>query len=251
MSMIRKHTRLLLVAICCVAGGSRSECHRRRRRGHQRRPSLRRRGRQGGQGGQGGKAGRKGLAGLARRSVSGQFVVHTKQGFQTVTLDRGVVDSVTGQQLKLTEGTPKATYKTVTLTIPATARVRDDRQKSTLSAVKPGQRVLVDPGAQADARHRPHAQGQVAGLTDTAGSARGGAVRPTRRGRPATIAAGGRDRQPASGPSVGVMPNVSKARKRENVWWSGPWKSEEPVVSSPAWAQWSTSSRVWPSVWVT
>jgi hypothetical protein len=137
MSMIRKHTRLLLVAICCVAGGAgasviagagaaTSSSH------HSTSAKA----------GKAGKA-RKGLAGIARRSVSAQLVVHTKQGFQTVTLDRGVVDSVSGQQLKLTEGTPKATYKTVTLTIPSTARVRDDHQKSTLSAVTAGQRVLV------------------------------------------------------------------------------------------------------------
>jgi hypothetical protein len=137
MSMIRKHTRLFLVAICCVAGGAgasviagagaaTSTAHH-----------------AAGGSAKAGKAGHKGVRGLALRSVSGQLVVHTKQGFRTVTLDRGVVDSVSGQQLKLTEGTPKATYKTVTLTIPSTARVRDDRQTSSLSAVKPGQRVLV------------------------------------------------------------------------------------------------------------
>jgi hypothetical protein len=137
MSMIRKHTRLLLVAICCIAGGAgasviagagaaTSSTHHTATKGAK-----------------AAKAGHKGLAALARRSVSAQLVVHTKQGFQTVTLDRGVVDSVSGQQLTLTEGTPKATYKAVTLTIPSTARVRDDRQKSTLSAVTPGQRVLV------------------------------------------------------------------------------------------------------------
>jgi hypothetical protein len=75
--------------------------------------------------------------------VHGDVVMHTKAGFRTVTFDRGVVDSVAGQRLKITEGTPKATYKTVTLAIPANAVVRDDKQKSSLSSVKAGQRVLV------------------------------------------------------------------------------------------------------------
>ena len=64
-------------------------------------------------------------------------------GFPTVTFERGKVDSVNGQQLTITEGTAKASYKTVTLTIPASAPVRDDRQTASLSSVKAGQRVLV------------------------------------------------------------------------------------------------------------
>src|ERR1035441_6403817 len=49
-----------------------------------------------------------------RRTVQGSVVIATRQGF-----------------------------KTVTATIPANARVRDNGQKSTLSAVKDGQRVIV------------------------------------------------------------------------------------------------------------
>lgn len=80
---------------------------------------------------------------LFSRAVHGDLVVHTKAGFVTVTLDRGVVQSVSGQQLTLAEGTKKATYKTLTLSIPASARVRVNRQKATLADVKPGQRVVV------------------------------------------------------------------------------------------------------------
>jgi hypothetical protein len=137
MSHILKHSRLLLVAVCCVAVGagasviagagaatsSKASATSKAHKAH--------------------KAKKGGLRRIARRTVHGEFVVHTKAGFRMVTVDRGVVDSVSGQQLKITEGTLKATYKTVTLTIPATARVRDDRQEASLSAVKPGQRVLV------------------------------------------------------------------------------------------------------------
>ncbi len=81
--------------------------------------------------------------GLMHRAVHGDLVVATKTGFKTVTFDRGLVKAVNGQQLTLQEGTKKATYKTVTLTIPANARVRDDHQQTTLANVKPGQRASV------------------------------------------------------------------------------------------------------------
>ncbi len=80
---------------------------------------------------------------LLTRAVHADLVVHTKTGWGTVTLDRGAVKSVSGQQLTITEGTMKATYKTVTLTIPTTAKVRDDKHKATLADLKAGQRVIV------------------------------------------------------------------------------------------------------------
>ena len=76
-------------------------------------------------------------------AVHGDLVVPTKTGFAKATLDRGFVQSVSGTQLTLREGTKTSTYKTVTLTIPAGARVRDNRQAATLSDLKPGQRALV------------------------------------------------------------------------------------------------------------
>src|ERR1700710_2120769 len=127
MSHILKHSRLLLVAVCCLGVGAGASViagagaatsttsHAKRHRSHE--------------------AKHGGLRRIALRAVHGEVVVHTKAGFRTVTFDRGVVDSVAGQQLKITEGTRTATYKTVTLTIPAGARVRDDRQKSSLASV--------------------------------------------------------------------------------------------------------------------
>jgi hypothetical protein len=83
---------------------------------------------------------------LFAHAVHGDLVVPTKNGFATITFDRGVVQSVSGQQLTLKEGKKKATYKTVTLTIPANARVRDNGSKATLADVKVGQRALVVQG---------------------------------------------------------------------------------------------------------
>jgi len=136
MSSLRKHSRLLVVAVVCVAlgggasaiataGAASNSPAKAAAKGH---AKLGRRG---------------GLRRFATRAVDGSVVIRTKAGFKTVTFERGKVDSVNGQQLTITEGTPKAAYKTVTLTIPANAVVRDDRQKTSLSAVKAGQRVLV------------------------------------------------------------------------------------------------------------
>jgi hypothetical protein len=83
---------------------------------------------------------------LLARTVHADLVVETKAGFATVTVDRGFVQSVSGQQLTINEGTKKATYKTITLTIPTDARVRDDGAKSTLGSLKSGQHVLVVQG---------------------------------------------------------------------------------------------------------
>jgi hypothetical protein len=80
---------------------------------------------------------------LLGRTVHGDFVLATKQGFVTVTVDRGRVQSVNGQQLTLTEGTKTQTYKTVTLTIPSNAKIRDNRKLVSLRDVKQGQRAMV------------------------------------------------------------------------------------------------------------
>jgi hypothetical protein len=81
------------------------------------------------------------------RAVHADAIVPVKGGqFVQVTLDRGTVQSVSGQQLTIAEGTKKASYKTVTLTIPGGAIVRDNKQTAQLSDLKAGQRVLVVQG---------------------------------------------------------------------------------------------------------
>ncbi len=83
---------------------------------------------------------------LMQRAVQGSVVVATKGGFATVTFNRGFVQAVNGQQLTIREGTKKATYKVLTLTIPAGAAVRDNGQTASLSQLTPGQRVGVVQG---------------------------------------------------------------------------------------------------------
>ena len=80
---------------------------------------------------------------VARHSVSGNVTVDSKQGFKTISFERGTVDSVSGDQMTITEGAPKATQRQETITVPSTAHVRDNGKKASMSSVSAGQRVLV------------------------------------------------------------------------------------------------------------
>lgn len=139
MSFLRKHFRVLLIAASCaglgagasaIASAGASTTHAKSARADR--------------AGTMGKRGRaRGALRLAARSVRGDLVVPTRSGFANVSFDRGFVRSVSGQQLTLAEGTRKATYKTISVTIPSSAVVRDNGQKASLGAVKPGQRAIV------------------------------------------------------------------------------------------------------------
>lgn len=136
MSFIRRHLQLTAVGVCCLAigagagvvgtaGAASSQPARatsRHQHGAFRALAVHR---------------------LARRAVHGDLIVATKQGFVTISVDRGRVDSVNAQQLTIAEGTRKAIYKTVTLTIPSGARVRDNGKRSALASLTRGQRVTV------------------------------------------------------------------------------------------------------------
>ncbi len=144
MTYLRKHLKLITVAAACVAIGAagsaiatagaastgtttatRAAAGRIRRTPRPRAPAA--------------PASARSSAAPSRRTWSWP----PRRGFATVTIDRGFVQSVSGQQLTIREGTKKATYKTVTLTIPSNAKVRENRQASTLSALTAGQRVAV------------------------------------------------------------------------------------------------------------
>src|SRR3954452_15734676 len=76
--------------------------------------------------------------------VHAELVVPDRQGgFRTVTLDRGTVKTVSGDQLTIAEGTKKATYKDVTLTIPATAKIRRNGDSAALSDLQAGDLVSI------------------------------------------------------------------------------------------------------------
>jgi hypothetical protein len=90
-----------------------------------------------------------GLMALIRRgTVHASLITYTEQGFVTVTIDRGFVQRVSGNSLTIREGTKNETYKTLALSLPAGTVVRDNRARSSLSALRPGEHVLVVQGPQ-------------------------------------------------------------------------------------------------------
>jgi hypothetical protein len=73
------------------------------------------------------------------RAVHVEKVVRRPDGsYPTITIDRGVLKSVSGSQLTIDEG-----YKTVTVDAGSSPVVRVNRAKSTLSALEDGDRVAV------------------------------------------------------------------------------------------------------------
>jgi hypothetical protein len=82
--------------------------------------------------------------------VHSEMVVPTKSGdsFETITQDSGKVQSVSGSQLTITEGTDQATYKTVTLDVPSDAKVIRDGKTADLSELQPGDQVHVSQSPQ-------------------------------------------------------------------------------------------------------
>jgi hypothetical protein len=92
---------------------------------------------------------------------SDSVVPNQKGSFDTITMDRGTFSSLSGDQLTITEGTKTATYKTVTLTIPANATVRRNDETAHLSDIKSGDTVMVAQSPQGtfvDARDAQHAE---------------------------------------------------------------------------------------------
>jgi hypothetical protein len=95
--------------------------------------------------------------------VHSEAVVPNKAGdkFITVTTDAGTVKSVSGDQLTITEGTKKLTYKDVTLTVSSDATVYRNGAKAALSDLQAGDHVMVSKSSEGtyvdafDSRHRP------------------------------------------------------------------------------------------------
>ena len=82
--------------------------------------------------------------GRAGPPVHSESVVPNENGgFETVTLDRGMFSSLSGEQLTIAEGTKTATYKTVTLTIPSDAKVYVNGETGRLSDIKSDDTVTV------------------------------------------------------------------------------------------------------------
>ncbi|MEA2211480.1 MAG: hypothetical protein QOF83_1428 [Solirubrobacteraceae bacterium] len=135
MSLPAQKTKLMLVAVSCLALGAGASAiaaagavpgrgpasHQRMHPGRPG-PALRR---------------------LTRNAVHGTVVLATRKGLVTITFDRGRVAAVSGDRLTITEGKARTAPRTVTLTIPPSARVRVKRRMATLSELQTGERVTV------------------------------------------------------------------------------------------------------------
>ncbi len=139
MQVIRKHLRTIVIATVCAAAGAGISLIASAGAHPAHGPRSAARALPGRFGARAGLLGR----GLRRRAVSGQLIVVTPHGFRTLKFDRGIVQSVSGQQLTLVEGMTAGPSRTVVLTIPADARVRDNRRQATLSQLSAGQRAVV------------------------------------------------------------------------------------------------------------
>jgi hypothetical protein len=85
-----------------------------------------------------------GFGKFGRAPVHAELVVPARDNtFKTLTFDRGTVDSVSGDQLTIKEGTRSATYKTISLTIPSDAKVRRNGEDAQLSDLQQGDTVAV------------------------------------------------------------------------------------------------------------
>jgi hypothetical protein len=77
------------------------------------------------------------------RAVHAEAILATRDGFKDAAYDRGVVKSVSGNQLTLTEG-KGTTTREQTLTIPSDAKVRvPGKRPATLSDVTAGMKAVV------------------------------------------------------------------------------------------------------------
>ena len=90
---------------------------------------------------------RKGLAAARPSGAAPPAAVAETRGSEATsfaTLEQSIAtDWPLAARDMVREGTRRATYKTVTVTLPANARIRVDRRPAQLSDVKPGQRVAV------------------------------------------------------------------------------------------------------------
>ncbi|MEA2390989.1 MAG: hypothetical protein QOK31_1098 [Solirubrobacteraceae bacterium] len=101
--------------------------------------------------------------GAHRMAVHEDEVVLNKAGtaFITATEDNGIVQSVSGDQLTLKEGTKTVTYKTVTVTVPSGAKVYRNGATAQLSDLKAGDHAHVSQSSDGavvfagDAAHGP------------------------------------------------------------------------------------------------
>jgi hypothetical protein len=100
-------------------------------------------------------------------AVHAEAVVLNKAGdaFITETIDHGKLKSVSGRDITITEAIGGVTYKDVTITLPAAAKIERNGKTATIDALKAGDRIGVSQSSDgtfvhaADASFRPRRHG--------------------------------------------------------------------------------------------
>jgi hypothetical protein len=100
-------------------------------------------------------------------AVHAEAVVLNKAGtaFITETIDNGKLKSVSGRDITITEAIGSVTYKDVTITLPADAKIVRNGKTATIGALKTGDRIGVSQSSDgtfvhaADASFRPRRHG--------------------------------------------------------------------------------------------
>ncbi|WP_354699154.1 hypothetical protein [Paraconexibacter sp. AEG42_29] len=106
------------------------------------------------------------------------------KAYITVTRDSGVVRSVSGQDLVITEGTKAVPYKDVTVTVPAAATITRNGKTAKLADLKAGDRVHVSASSDGtevfavDDSFRPKGPGHFGGPHGRPGPPPAGAPTP-------------------------------------------------------------------------
>ncbi len=92
-----------------------------------------------------GPAGRPHRGGHGGRAVHSEEVVLNKAGtaFITETRDNGKVKSVSGREVTITEAIGSVTYKNVTITLPADAKIERNGKTAAVGDLKAGDRIGV------------------------------------------------------------------------------------------------------------
>ena len=153
--------------------------------------------------------------------------------FITVTEDNGKVKSVSGRDVTITEAIGSVTYKDVTVTLPADAKIIRNGKTATVDDLKAGDRIHVSQSSDgtfvfaADASFRP---GPGKGRGHRHGPGRGSAPaarRPAAR-RPADPLI---DRRETQSPAAALRGGRSSSREAPGVLPPPPTRRADPAVN--------------------
>ena len=133
-----------------------------------------------------GPAGRPHRGGPGGRAVHSEEVVLNKAGtaFITETRDNGKVKSVSGRDVTITEAIGSVTYKDVTITLPADAKIERNGKTAAVGDLKAGDHIGVSQSSDGTFVHAGDASFRPKGPGHGPGPGQATAPAPARPGPP-------------------------------------------------------------------